>query len=145
MKNRELHILYGTFVVSALAFLLLMLTGCAEASVHEMNHDPYPDMPPELRRMQGSWVNANTNGSIESAAIIQGYTIRVRYQKDSESPKQKQNASIDRLDEERHLIVLNGGIGAWPYSLKPDAGKELLEIEFYGSGGWHRMNLCRAD
>lgn len=143
MKGIKQRILYGAFVVSALTCLLLMLTGCSNEPAPEVN--PYANMAPHLKQMQGTWVDYNTNDTVECTAIFQGYTVRVRYQGDAEGPQQKQNASIERLDEQRNLIVLNGGTGAWPYELQPENGIEHLELEFYSSDGWHRIDLCRAN
>lgn len=143
MKGTKQQFLYGAFVVSALACLLLMLSGCTGESTIEVI-DPFTDMAPELQRMQGTWVDFNTNDTVECTAIIQGYTIRVRYQGNEEAIQLKQNASIERLDEQRSLIVLKGGTGAWPYELQPENGIEHLELEFFSAEGWHHLDLCRA-
>ena len=143
MKVRKQNVLYGAFVISALACLILMLSGCSRPSAPNVV-DPYPDMTPDLKRMQGTWVDVNTNDSIECTAIIQGYTLRLRYQGGEEALQLKQNASIERLDEQRKLIVLNGGTGAWPYELQPENGIDHLELEFFSSDGWHNLDLCRA-
>lgn len=140
--RRKHHILFSAFVISALACLLLMISGCSNDTTTTL--DPYANMAPALQRLQGTWTDFNTNDTVECTATIQGYTIRVHFQGSEEANHFKQNVSIDRLDEQRSLIVLNGGTGAWPYKLIPENGEDHLELEFFSSDGWHNLDLCRA-
>lgn len=123
--------------------LALLLSGCSKQPEEAV--DPYPDMSTELRAMQGSWTDVNTNDSVDCSVIVQGYTIRVRYQAAPEEPVKKQNASIERLDEARNLILVNGGSGAWPYEYLKNNGTETLKLEYYTPTGWFYLNLNRAD
>ncbi|MDF7807666.1 hypothetical protein P4E94_09480 [Pontiellaceae bacterium B12219] len=123
--------------------LLFAVNGCSKEPAAEV--DPYPEMSKPLRNLQGNWTNASTNNTAESAAIIQGYTIRVRFQEAPDQILQKQNASIDRIDEKLQMIVLNGGTGAWPYELKQDGTNTFLTLRFFATDGWHKMELCRND
>ena len=143
MKEQKLYVSYGMFFSVAAACLSLMLTGCSEQPGADA--DPYPDMSTQLRTLQGSWEDINTNDSVECTAVFQGYTIRVRYQATPEASTQKQNASIERLDEARNLILINGGSGAWPYDYFKDNGTENLRLEFFTTDGWHKLILSRAD
>lgn len=132
-------------IISALAATCigLFLSGCSEQA--EVEIDPYPEMSSDLHSLQGSWVDINTNDLVECTAVFQGYTIRVRYQAAPEESIQKQNASIDRLDETRDLILINGGTGAWPYIYSKDHENEQLQLEFFLSDGWHKLNLSRSE
>lgn len=143
MKKQKRYALHGIFFSLSAACLWLMLTGCSKQPKEDI--DPHPDMPTELRVLQGSWVDTNTNDLAECTAIFQGYTIRVRFQPSPEESTQKQNASIDRLDETRNLILINGGAGAWPYDYYTENGTEKIRLEFFTADGWHERILCRAD
>lgn len=143
MKKQKHCSLREIFFTISVACFWLMLTGCSKQP--EADIDPFPDMSTELRTLQGSWVDINTNDSVECTVVFQGYTIRVRYQAAPEAVTQKQNASIDRLDEARNLILINGGSGAWPYDYLKDNGTENLQLEFFATDGWHQLNLYRAD
>lgn len=136
-------IFYSCFCIAALA--CLMLTGCSPQTAE--NADPYPDMPNDLRMMQGSWVALDTNGCMKCGALVDGYTIRLRFQDQPEMPMLKQNSSIDRLDAERKLIILNSGYAAWPYSIGTEDGQDHFELEFYNQASkeWHRLHLKRAE
>ena len=143
MKKQKCQILYIIFFAMTATCLGLILTGCSKQPDEES--DPYPDLSTELRSLQGSWINADTNDSVECTAVFQGHTIRVRYQAAPEVSPQKQNASIARLDTARKLILINGGSGAWPYDYFKDNGTENLRLEFFATDGWHKMTLYRAD
>lgn len=143
MNRQKITLIYRAFALAACVCVVLLLNSCSGESAS--TNEPYPDMPTELKSMQGTWVDVNTNDAIECTAIIQGYTIRVRYAPGEEQPLQKHNASIDRIDEQRDLLILNGGIGAWPYALESQDNGQHLELEFFGTDGWHKMTLSRAD
>lgn len=140
MTKSGLHFYYGIFCATLLAFLALMLSGCTDTE--KTAADPYPDMPADLRQLQGSWVDVNTNDSAECTAVIQDYTLRIRYQNSPDQPLQKQNGSIERLDEERKLIIINGGAGACRYNFLDD---DHLMLEFFTSDGWHNTHLRRSN
>ena len=130
---------YG-FVLALAGFIAAWaLLGCSE---QEAAYDPYPDMPSDLRQLQGIWTAADTNACATCEAVFQGYTIRVRYQETDDDPIIKQNVSINRLDEQRHLLIINGGAGAWPYD-RSTSGE--LELEFFNDSGWHKLSLRREQ
>jgi hypothetical protein len=143
MKIRNKNSDSGKLLTVFSASLLLILSGCSKEPAAEV--DPYPEMSVHLRNLQGNWTDSNTNSASESAAVIQGYTIRVRYQASPDDVLQKQNASIDRVDEQLQMIVLNGGTGAWPYELKRDGTNALLKLSFFSTDGWHKMELSRSE
>jgi hypothetical protein len=147
MKNmpETKHILYGLIIFAAVACAILMLTGCWKSETEAV--DPYPEISGDLRIMQGSWVALDTNGCINCGALIDGYTIRMRFQDSPDTPLVKQNASIARLDEQRKLILLNSGYAAWPYYIGKEDGHDHLELEFYNQTGkdWIRLHLRRED
>ncbi|MDF7824227.1 hypothetical protein P4B35_09415 [Pontiellaceae bacterium B12227] len=138
--GERLHSYYGIFCITLLIFLSLIISGCGDTE--QDIADPYPDMQADLRLLQGSWVDVNTNDSIECTTVFQDHTIRIRYQKSPEQPLQKQNGSIERLDEQRKLIIINGGAGACNYTFLED---QNLMLEFFTSDGWHIVHLRRAD
>lgn len=122
----------------AVSVVTLTVSGCSKSE--ESAYDPYPDMPSDLRQLQGAWAAADTNMCTTCEAVFQGYTIRVRYQEAPDDPMIKQNVSINRLDEERHLLIINGGAGAWPYDRST---QDELELEFFNDAGWHKLSLRR--
>lgn len=143
MKKLKQYGPYGILFTVVATCLNLIFSGCSEQP--ETEADPYPEMSSGLRALQGTWVDINTNDAVECTAIFQGFTIRIRYQAGPEELTQKQNAAIDRLDEARNLVLINGGTGAWPYTYLQDNGTENLQLEFFTSDGWHKVNLNRAD
>lgn len=138
---KKARLIYSLFFFLALFFLFLMVSGCSESESSVA--DPYPEMTHKLRTLQGTWTAASTNSCSEGGAIIDGYTVRIRYQQNTNSPLFKHNASIDRVDAERQLLILNGGTGAWPFYHRTQEGKELLDIEFFSQSGWNKVNLQR--
>ena len=143
MTQKKNLLLYGLFYSATVLLLSLMLSGCSKQETVEV--DPYPEMSADLKSMQGRWLASDTNNVQECGAIIEGYTIRLRYQSQTNSPMLKHNASIDRLDEARKLIIINGGIAAWPYYYGPEDGIEHLEVEFFSKEGWNRMHMTRRE
>ena len=139
IKKGKSALAYGLLIAAALMFLFMMLSGCS--GEQPMAQDPYPEMPTDLCQMQGAWVAADTNSCALCQATIQGYTIRIRYQIQVDSELVKQNVSIDRLDEQRSLLIINGGTGAWPYER---AAEGVLKLEFFNEKGWHKLSLKRA-
>lgn len=142
MKKRPQILLHIVFTVSAFLFLILMLTGCSDTG---NTPPPQSHLTLTLQRMQGHWETPHSDTKEACTAIIQEHTIRLRYQADEEQPQLKINAGIERLDEQRNLIILHGGTGAWPYEISTQDGLEHLVIEFFGHDGWHRLDLCRAN
>lgn len=133
------------FFAAVLAYLIPMLAGCSRQTAESA--DPYPEMPSDLRMMQGSWVALNTNGCMTCGTLIDGYTIRLKFQRRPEMPLLKQNASIDRLDVQRKLIIMNSGYAAWPYSIGRKDGRDHFELEFYNPANkeWNRVLLKRTE
>ena len=139
MNNSRLHFDHGIICSAWLALSALMLFGCTDTEPPE---DPLQNMQTDLRQLQGTWIDLNTNDHIEYTAVIQNHTLRIRYQSSPEHPLQKQNDSIQRLDEERKLIIINGGAGTCRYNFLAD---DHLMLEFFTSDGWHNMHLRRSD
>lgn len=142
MKKKR-YDLCGTYIVTSAICFWLMLSGCSEQP--GATTDPYPEMSTQLRSLQGSWIDLKPDDPVECTAIFQGYTVRVRYQAAQDETVQKQNASIDRLDEVRKLILINGGAGAWPYDFIQKNETEYLYLEFYMPDGWHKLHLQRDE
>lgn len=130
------HLTRGMLV--ALSAIALTLSGCSENEAAA--YAPYPDMPADLRQLQGTWAAADTNRCTTCEAVFQGYTIRIRYQEEPDDPMIKQNVSISRLDDQRNLLIINGGAGAWPYDRST---QDELELEFFNDSGWHKLSLRR--
>ena len=132
-------LVHALLITVATTFLIMMLNGCS--GEQPAARDPYPEMPADLRQMQGQWVVDDTNVCALCQVKIQDYTIRIRYQEKQDGAILKQNVSIDRLDEQRHLLIINGGTGAWPYNRSND----VLKLEFFNEKGWHKFSLKRSD
>lgn len=130
---RSITLLAGTLMI-------MLLFGCKEQT--EKQVDLYPDMPSVLKSMQGNWEALQTNESC--SAVFQGYTIRMRYQNSESDVLHKQNVSIDRVDTERSYLIINGGIGAWPYRIS-HTDREQLYLEFFTVDGWHNVQLVRTE
>lgn len=145
MTALKTTIMYGVLTLAAMTLLFLMLQGCSRQSTDTTAYTPYPEMPERLQALQGTWTDINTNDAVECAVVIQGYTIRVRYHSAADELLQKYNASIDRLDEEQSVLILNGGTGAWPCQLTEVDEQETLKLDFFGTDGWHEMLLRRTD
>jgi len=140
MKKPRLF--YGLFVILTITCLFLMVSGCSPNE--PVAPDPFPEMPDTLRTLQGTWIPSTTNCCNEGSAIIDGYTVRIRYQENTNSALLKHNASIERVDAPRKLLVLNGGTAAWPYFHRKEGNKELLDIEFFSHSGWNKISLQRG-
>lgn len=138
---KQTRIYYSLFFILVIMFFLMLVIGCSESE--SVATDPYPEMSRELRNLQGTWVPATTNCCDTSTAIFTGYTIRIRYKQNAESPLLKHNVSIERVDAARQLLVLNGGTKAWPFYHRSEDGTELLDIEFFSQTGWQSAFLKR--
>lgn len=133
--------------VSVAVGLIVVLTcmGCSDHAADE----PEPDgtLPKTLGLMQGSWEPVSTNVSTDNCGvIIEGYSIRLRYQDSPDSPMIRQSAVIDHIDEQRKILMVNGGISAWPYFYGTKDGLEHLELEFFSQyhKEWRRVRMRRS-
>jgi hypothetical protein len=125
--------------------LALLISGCSLNSSDEVVSDNKPQGI--LGSMQGSWEPITTNDyTVTSGVIVQDDTIRIRYQGSPELTMERHSAMIDRIDESGQLLIINGGVGAWPYFYGIQDGQEHLEIEFYSRAeeAWHRLHLKRS-
>ena len=136
--------------MTMLRTILLGLLACAYfsgCSKEAQSVDPYPDMPSDLRAMQGAWEALDTNACMQCGVTIQGYTLRLRFQDNPERPLLKQNLSISRIDVARKVLVLNNGYTAWPYSVGLQDGEERFDLKFFNTvgGNWHTIQMKRAE
>lgn len=123
------------------SLILSLCAGCSDSSENPPP-DPYPDMPPVLKSLQGAWSTLQTNESC--SVLFQGYTVRLRYENDEDGIQHKQNASIDRVDTDRSYLIINGGSGAWSYRFDP-ADQQQLYLEFLTEAGWRRIHFTRSE
>jgi hypothetical protein len=131
--------------ITALCTLIVMVSGCSDKA--EQQESEGSELSEVLSRMQGSWEAASTNGCTENCgAVVQGDTLRIRYQGSPESAMERHSVRIDRIDEQAKVLIINDGVGAWPYFYGIQDGQEYLEIEFYSrlEQAWHRLRLKRS-
>lgn len=124
--------------------MTVLLSGCGD---HAAPAEEVLDIPEQLAVMQGAWESVTTNGCTPSCgAVIEGNTVRLRYQEAPGSAMVRHSASIEQVDEEGQLLILTGGMGAWPYFHGLEEGEEHLEIEFFiqQHKEWRRMHLRRV-
>ena len=130
----------------ALILCAACAAGCSKSNEQEQARTP--EMSPGLSRMQGNWIAASTNEGCTATCgvLIDGHAVRIRYQESADAPVIRESAVIDRIDEQKKLLIINGGIGAWPYVHGTEDGREHLEIEFHvrSLGEWRRMHLKRS-
>jgi hypothetical protein len=125
--------------------LALLVAGCSKNSGDEVVSSNAPTGV--LGSMQGTWEAVSTNGCTMSyGAVVQGDTLRIRYQRSPDLPMERSNALINRVDEQAELLIINDGVGAWPYFYGIEDGQEHLEIEFYSKQqeAWRRLHLKRS-
>lgn len=132
---------------SLVAILVIMFSGCSDG--REPQESEAQNLPKVLAQMQGSWVAVSTNGcTINCGVDFDGYSVRVRYQESPDSSMVRTSALVERVDEQKQLLIINGGVGAWEYSIGTEEGLEYLELEFYSRNSdenWRRMYLKRAE
>lgn len=135
MKDKSLWVVVGMVA-------LLAVVGCSESIIDE----PEPDtaLQGDLAMMQGVWESVSTNAC---GMTVDGITIRLRYEDTPGSPMLRQNARIQRVDEQRKLLIINGGVGAWPYFYGIQDGEEHLEVEFFiqQNQEWKQLHLRRIQ
>lgn len=58
----------------------------------------------------------------------------------------RHGSATDKLDEQRQLLILAGGGGAWPYFYGIQDGEEHLDVEFFidQDQEWRRIYLRRS-
>jgi hypothetical protein len=126
--------------------MLFAVTGCSDQSTADQS--PETDLPENLSLVQGSWACSCTNSGAGSCnVIIEGHTIRLRYQEEEDSSVVRESSTIERIDENLQVFILAGESGAWPYLYGTSDGREYLELEFFNrhQQEWKRLRLYRAD
>jgi hypothetical protein len=126
---------------------LLITVGCSDNNTIATTA-PRDDLPPLLTLMQGSWSPVSTNGCTGNCGItIEGYSIRLRYQESPDSSMERQSSLIERIDDKNQNLIINGGVGIWPFFYGKEDGAEHLEIEFFSQqhGVWKRMHMQRSS
>ncbi len=122
--------LLGKGLIAIGMVTLFAVMGCSDQSTADQS--PQADFPENLSLLQGSWVSVSSNGCFDSCnVIIDGYTIRLRYQEEADASVVRECAGIERIDEGLQVIVLSGEHGAWPYLYGTSNGREWLELEFF--------------
>ena len=135
--------------ITAILVMILTITilGCSDSA--ESQQPDTQNIPEVLVQMQGSWVAVSTNGcTLKCGVNIDGNSIRVRYQESPDSSMVRVSVVVERVDEQKQLLIFNAGTGAWRYSLGTDDGLEHLELEFFSKSlvdNWRRMHLKRAE
>ncbi|MCF7816808.1 MAG: hypothetical protein K9M54_02900 [Kiritimatiellales bacterium] len=130
--------------IVAIGFLAVQ--GCSDQAAKEVAADIA--LPKDLAMMQGTWTSVATNGcGGNCGATIEGYTIRVRYQETSDSPLVREGAIVDHLDEQKKLLIINNGYGAWRYALGTADGQERLDLEFFSQHhlDWRTLHMRRRS
>jgi hypothetical protein len=135
-----------SIIIVALAFVLVFISmGCSRDDLPD--EDTGVELPAELGLMQGSWKASSANGCTEDCnVVIDGYTIRIRYQETPDSTVVRQSVVVDRLDEQKKLLLLNGGKGAWNYLYGITNGQEHLELNLFSRHHmkWKKLYLKRT-
>jgi hypothetical protein len=136
-----------SLLFGSLALVAVCLAGCSDQS--NVQEPAVPELPGMLGRLQGEWVPLGTNGCTSNCLVsIDGRSVRVRYQEAPGTTSVRESALIDRIDEQRRLLVINGETGAWKYKYGTEGGAEHLELEFFSSdldGNWRWMSLVRGE
>jgi hypothetical protein len=133
--------------VSVAVGVIIVLTCMGCSGYTEDALEPAADLPTGLGLMQGAWESISTNGVADHCgAMIEGYSIRLRYQDLPDSPLVRQSTVIDSINEQRQVLMVNQGIGAWPYFYDTKDGLEYLDLEFFSQyhKEWRRVRMRRS-
>ena len=121
---------------------VLVSSGCSDRTANE----PDAGLPGVLGKMQGTWESVTTNGCTDlCGVVVNEYSIRLRYQDSPGSPLVRQSTVIDSINEQRQVLIVNEGIGAWPYFYGTKDGLEHLDLEFFSQyhKEWRRVRMRR--
>lgn len=133
--------------VGLVTIFAVAIWGCSDSGNSQQSE--VQSLPEALGRIQGVWEAVSTNGCTPNCGVnIDGYSVRVRFQEFPDSVMVRESALVERVDEQKEILIINGGSGAWDYSISVEDGLEYLELEFFShslDGNWRRMYLKRPD
>ncbi len=121
-----------------------MLVGCGSREPIPAGIDELPEI---VRTLQGRWTAAESNAIQAIEVVIDGYTLRLRYQEEPDGPLFKKNVVIKSVDQQRRMLLIHDGTSAWPYALERQGGGAILTLEFYNSveSSWTQVRMKNTE
>ena len=116
---------------AALFGSLLLLSGCSKKETASSQNIERSGLPSDLIKMQGHWVSSTERNPIK--VIIEGYTVRLAYGRESDGVRCKRNVSIREVVSSRGQLEVYGDNRPWFYLIHQEDGGLELDLRFFDS------------